>query len=116
MIFVEKNIQIYVSLEHIDKETFLRSLARQIESIKSLAKDLKYDSSAYRLMLNLHEDVSLEDKIKIDIFTQYEKVSIFEFQGVSKWSKNIEFCLRKLLTKPTKSQNLKTSSKFPLCR
>lgn len=103
-------------MEHIDKETFLRSLARQMETIKSLAKDLKYDSSAYQLMLDLHEDVSLEDKIKIDIFTQYEKVSIFEFQRVSKWPKNLKFCLRKLLTKQTKSQNLKTTSKFPLCR
>ena len=69
-------IQIFKSLFHTDQETFLRSLSRQIEPVKKLATTLGYDSINYQSMLNLHMEQTFEDKIKLDLVTDYERVSI----------------------------------------
>lgn len=53
-----------LSLENIKHETFLRSLTKQILKLKSLAEHLNYDSDTFQLMLSLHEEVSMEEKIK----------------------------------------------------
>ena len=68
------------SLPHVDEETYLRSLKRQIECVKELAKELKYDSADYQTLLSLHEEVQFEETIKRDNLTQYEEVSVLIFQ------------------------------------
>lgn len=65
---------------HIDQETFLRSLSKQLGPIKHLAETLGYDSDKYQHMMSLHQEQTIEDEIKLDLLTDYEKVSLLYFK------------------------------------
>ena len=80
-IYFERKInQIFKSMCRLDEETFLRSLSKQLEPIKHLAETLEYDSDKYQRMMSLHKEQTMEDRIKQDLLTDYENVSLLYYK------------------------------------
>lgn len=80
------------SLDNVKCETFLRSLTKQIPTLKALAQHLNYNSDTFQLMLSLHDEtLAMEENLNNDMLTEYENVSY-----ISKCPKIINTLFRNL--------------------